>query len=64
MTERLLVSFAILIFIAEFVVAKWMNYNTNETGLFVGLILLSIAVIRLADKNNNEKNKIKSPSFF
>ncbi|WP_193323562.1 hypothetical protein [Bacillus paralicheniformis] len=55
MTERLLVSFAILIFIAEFVVAKWMNYNTNETGLFVGLILLSIAVIRLADKNSNEK---------
>ncbi|BCE06746.1 hypothetical protein RSC2_00336 [Bacillus paralicheniformis] len=51
--NRILVSIAIIIFLIEYIVAPLTDIDTGKYGTFIGLILLSIAVLRLSD---NEKS--------
>ncbi|MCM3155788.1 hypothetical protein [Priestia megaterium] len=58
MSNRLLVVLAMIIFIINFVVSPvFFNENPNSYGTFIGLILLSIALISLIDQVNKNKKK-------
>jgi protein-S-isoprenylcysteine O-methyltransferase Ste14 len=53
--NRLLVFLAIIIFIVNFVVSPmFLNEAPNSYGTFIGLILLSIALISLIDQVNEK----------
>lgn len=47
--NRILVSIAIIIFIIEYFIAPLTYLDTGKYGTFIGLILLSIVVLRLDD---------------
>lgn len=47
--NRILVSIAIIIFIIEYFIAPLTHLDTGKYGTFIGLILLSIVVLRLDD---------------
>lgn len=56
MSNRLLVVLAMIIFIINFVVSPmFFNEPPNSYGTFIGLILLSIALISLIDQVNKKK---------
>ncbi|WP_349768613.1 hypothetical protein [Priestia megaterium] len=58
MSNRLLVFLAMIIFIINFVVSPmFFNETPNSYGTFIGLILLSIALISLIDQVNKNKKK-------
>ncbi len=58
MSNRLLVVLAMIIFIINFVVSPmFFNETPNPYGTFIGLILLSIALISLIDQVNKNKKK-------
>jgi len=58
MSNRLLVILAMIIFIINFVVSPmFFNETPNLYGTFIGLILLSIALISLIDQVNKNKKK-------
>ncbi|MGE7759757.1 hypothetical protein [Peribacillus sp. NPDC097895] len=55
MSNRLLVIFAIIIFIVNFVVLPmFFDETPNSYGTFIGLILLSISLISLIDQVNKK----------
>lgn len=47
--NHILVSIAIIIFIIEYFIAPLTHLHTGKYGTFIGLILLSIVVLRLDD---------------
>lgn len=51
--NRILVSIAIIIFLIEYIVAPFTDIDTGKYGT-IGLILLSITVLRLSEMTNHK----------